>query len=70
MTFQSMASEAGVTNQPCPSGFGNLVSCELEWRKETASYTKSKGNPLGLDDDGLERTKDLAPPIHLSLIHI
>ena len=64
MTFQSMASEAGVTNQPCPSGFGNLVSCELEWRKETASYTKSKGNPLGLDDDGLERTKDLAPPIH------
>ena len=64
MTFQSMASEAGVTNQSCPSGFGNLVSCDLEWRKETSSYSKTNGNPLELDGDKLERTKELAPPIH------
>ena len=65
MTFQSMASASNVgANRTNPVGFS--VDVEFAWRKTNTSCNKNDGNPFNLDDTVLERTKEVALPLHLT----
>ena len=65
MTFQTMASASNVgANRTNPVGFS--VDVEFAWRKTNTSCNKNDGNPFNLDDTVLERTKEVALPLHLT----